>query len=117
MTQPVRISSPETVERGKAYKRERRREIALFLRAYKSGTPCTDCGNYFPEYVMEFDHVPERGQRRHDIGSQSSGSWGTLMEEMDMCDLVCANCHKVRSHVRGQFGRIEDEGDDQTGGS
>jgi hypothetical protein len=86
-----------------------RREIALFLRAYKAENPCTDCGNHFPEYVMEFDHVPERGKAQSLISAVVS--WVTLDREMEKCDLVCANCHKVRSHVRGQFNRKNYEKD------
>jgi len=25
--------------------------------------PCADCNNTYPHYVMDFDHVPERGRK------------------------------------------------------
>jgi hypothetical protein len=69
----------------------------------KSG-PCTDCGDTFPIYVMEFDHVPERGPKRWNIGAviAQPRSMTTLLAELAKCDLVCANCHRIRAHKRGQ---------------
>lgn len=65
--------------------------------------PCTDCGGIFPHYVMEFDHVPERGEKKKNICELSGSSKFTskrVQEELKKCDLVCANCHKVRTYLR-----------------
>jgi hypothetical protein len=67
--------------------------------------PCTDCEGSFPYYVMEFDHVPERGPKlftlsssQHSLGMNSP----RIIAEIKKCDLVCANCHKVRTWKRQQ---------------
>lgn len=77
-----------------------RREIILGLRSL----PCVDCDKPYPPCVMEFDHVPERGPRRFTIGSQTSYSCGRFVFEAEIakCDVICANCHRIRTHVRGQ---------------
>lgn len=70
-----------------------------FVVQHKEGKPCTDCGNMFPHYVMDFDHV--RGKKRGHIST-----WGikqslkTLKKEIDKCELVCANCHRERTWAR-----------------
>jgi hypothetical protein len=64
--------------------------------------PCKDCGGIFPFCVMDFDHRP--GTKK--IGSISSlvGNWiisaKKLIIEMEKCDLVCANCHRIRTYNR-----------------
>lgn len=68
----------------------------------KSG-PCADCGNKYPPYVMEFDHVPERGKKVANVGAMCGSNYTTakkVQAELAKCDLVCANCHKVRTHSR-----------------
>lgn len=82
--------------------RRRRREV-LRLRALVAAlkaNPCTDCGGTFPPYVMDFDHV-----RDHKVGSIGrlvvNGQEGLLRAELQKCELVCANCHRSRTHRRG----------------
>jgi len=47
---------------------------------------------------MDFDHV--RGVKRFNIAQSIHRSWPSLQEEMDKCDIVCANCHRIRSKAR-----------------
>ena len=69
----------------------------------KADKPCKDCGGMFPPYVMDFDHV--RGTKFSDISTlMSKGVREDLLRrEMNKCELVCANCHRIRSYKR-QFG-------------
>lgn len=62
--------------------------------------PCTDCGERYPSYVMEFDHV--HGDKRFNlskiVGRNSSGlSFDDVADEMAKCEVVCANCHRMRT--------------------
>jgi hypothetical protein len=60
--------------------------------------PCTDCGHSFPYYVMQFDHV--RGEKLFNIGANYAGvTREKLIAEIEKCDVVCANCHAIRTHV------------------
>lgn len=61
--------------------------------------PCAGCGLSFPYYVMDFDHV--RGEKRFEI-AQSYHHYGlqTVLEEIAKCDVVCSNCHRIRTHER-----------------
>lgn len=62
----------------------------------KSG-PCMDCGNQFPPECMDWDHRP--GEIKYRNVSQIRGK-EKLMAEISKCDLVCANCHRIRSKRR-----------------
>lgn len=71
------------------------------IRAIKSTTPCADCGRQYPFYVMQFDHRP--GEVKLGALSKmqhSSYSWQTLQQEINKCDVVCANCHAERTWMR-----------------
>lgn len=62
--------------------------------------PCHDCKEKFPWYVMEFDHV--RGKRYRCVAAMQNCSIENINREVALCDVVCANCHRKRTHRRGQ---------------
>lgn len=64
--------------------------------------PCADCGRSYPHYVMEFDHPDGRGPNERTVSSFTCAAWSTLQAEVAKCDVVCANCHRVRTWKRGQ---------------
>lgn len=50
---------------------------------------------------MEFDHKPEfKKSFRLAAATIYSSSLGRLQAEIDKCDIVCANCHKIRTYTR-----------------
>jgi hypothetical protein len=62
--------------------------------------PCTDCGVAYPPYVMDWDHR-ESTEKRYGVAYAAwSRGQKTILEEIKKCDLVCANCHRERTHQR-----------------
>lgn len=58
--------------------------------------PCTDCSGWFHPCQMDWDHV--RGKKLGSVSSfRSSRARKKLVEEMAKCELVCANCHRLRT--------------------
>lgn len=80
----------------KATKNAILRRNRTFVRACKS-KPCTDCGKCYHHEVMEYDHVV--GKKAFSISTARSVGLDRLRAEIDKCELVCANCHRMR-HVR-----------------
>jgi 5-methylcytosine-specific restriction endonuclease McrA len=76
-----------------------KREIVDELKS----VPCADCGNKFPSVCMDFDHIPERGVKLFNIASAipQSISMERFMEEIAKCEVVCSNCHRIRTTTRG----------------
>jgi hypothetical protein len=72
-----------------------------YLRDLKEEAGCADCGGSFPHYVLEFDHV--RGEKEFPISSFAARGWDRVLSELSKCDVVCANCHNVRSWNKGQW--------------
>lgn len=62
--------------------------------------PCQDCGVKYPHYVMEFDHTGDKKSNISELASRKA-SQKQLWEEISKCDVVCANCHKVRTWIGG----------------
>lgn len=61
--------------------------------------PCMDCGIKYPYYVMDFDHV--RGEKLYNIAAQlGMMSYPKIKAEIEKCEVVCANCHRKRTHER-----------------
>lgn len=79
--------------------RSRQREAVEFLRGVRR-VPCTDCGGEFPPYVMDFDHKGDAGKDFWILQRAGAVSRERLMNEIAKCDVVCANCHRARTHAR-----------------
>ncbi len=66
--------------------------------------PCADCGLSFPYYVMDFDH--REGEKKlcnmAELHAKRRVSLSKLRAEIAKCDVVCANCHRERTHRRKQ---------------
>jgi hypothetical protein len=66
---------------------------------YKESQPCVDCNLNYPYYVMQFDHRPEE-TKLFNVSAISSNKWETVWAEILKCDVVCANCHSIRTWNR-----------------
>lgn len=70
-----------------------------YLRELKEKTPCLDCKISYPYYVMDFDHV--RGKKHKNVMELvPTLSKKKIDEELAKCEIVCSNCHRVRTHMR-----------------
>lgn len=73
---------------------------------YLDDMKCMDCGE--PDSrVLQFDHV--RGEKLANVAEMvgSGYAWESILEEIDKCDIVCANCHTKRTAKRGGFWRAD----------
>jgi hypothetical protein len=84
-------------EKKNAYARQRYDDRNDLIRQIKR-QECSDCGIKYPAYVMDFDHV--RGEKKFNLSKSHSRSWKDIFEESKKCDIVCANCHRIRTHLR-----------------
>lgn len=61
--------------------------------------PCMDCGGEYIPTAMHFDHIGT--DKEYDIASMlCQNSWETIEKEIAKCDLVCGNCHALRTARR-----------------
>ena len=65
---------------------------------------CVDCGNSDIR-VLEQDHLSDKlFSIANKVGTVKLK---TLMKELDKCETVCANCHRIRTTTRGDWLKIE----------
>lgn len=93
-------ATPALQRRRDAWNRRRQAQLQVLEQLRQQ--PCADCGLTYPTCVMEFDHR-DPSQKRF-LVSQMPGrvKLTTLLAEVAKCDVVCANCHRVRTYQRRQ---------------
>ena len=90
----ARVFTPEQKARAKAKQDETR----AWMDSLKA-EPCTDCGGTFPPVCMDWDHLPGVLKVRS-VGLLLTYSRERILAEVAKCELVCANCHRIRTHQR-----------------
>jgi hypothetical protein len=81
-----------------------RRERTLFLLEFFEAHPCVDCGETDP-VVLEFDHLAST-TKSFNIGQVLiDRNWQAILDEIEKCQVVCANCHRRRTATTRGFAR------------
>lgn len=75
-----------------------------YIKEIKLKTPCFDCNIIYPPVCMDFDHLNKQTK----LGNISQMAQQHLPLELikleiAKCQLVCSNCHRLRTQKRGQF--------------
>ncbi len=85
--------------RNKTRQRTRLKQILLSAK----NRPCRDCGGNFHPWVMEFDHL-EGTTKISAVASMATRGCTNekLLAEIAKCEVVCANCHRMRTFRRLQ---------------
>lgn len=60
--------------------------------------PCMDCGGRFHPVCMDFDHRDPIIKTRNIASMVGRCSLDTIKTEIAKCDLVCSNCHRLRTY-------------------
>ncbi len=96
--------SPEAKKRKLELQRFRVRAITAHVTTLKR-RPCMDCGGTFPPVCMDFDHLPGN-KKSGNVSTMARLGWSTekILAEIAKCDLVCSNCHRIRTATRRSFG-------------
>lgn len=60
--------------------------------------PCMDCGRTYPTVCMDYDHR-DRTDKYNNVGTMVAHHYNIekILEEIAKCDLVCSNCHRIRT--------------------
>jgi L-lysine 2,3-aminomutase len=77
-----------------------RKDIAReWLKTYFLENPCVDCG-IVDIRVLEFDHIAE--DKHANVGDLLAHGYTleTIKKEVAKCEVVCCNCHRIRTMTR-----------------
>ena len=68
--------------------------------------PCSDCNVQYDPFIMHFDHREPKYKIRS-ISRMGTYSLRTVLSEISKCDVVCANCHGLRTLKGVKMGKIK----------
>jgi len=82
-------------------KRTRLDASKAFVDGYKV-VSCIDCRQSYLPFCMDFDHL-DPFTKKTEISRMMSRNYSheALWQEIQKCELVCANCHRIRTSKRG----------------
>jgi hypothetical protein len=101
---PWKMRPPESeVSRAARYLRTAERDAANieFVKQLKLSLGCADCGYREHAVALDFDHLPGTEKKR-DIARSVRGTRGALLREIAKCEVVCSNCHRIRTWRRNR---------------
>ena len=102
-TKKWRQSHPAQWAAIQAARNDRRRDRGLELTRSVKDVPCADCGGRFPPECMDFDHV--RGEKIAGVAQLLKKTAERIMSEIAKCEVVCSNCHRIRTKARRRLAR------------
>lgn len=91
----------ERIQYAASAKKSRKEQLVNWIADLKH-KPCIDCGNSYPPCCMDFDHRDPTTKLRavSEMVVNRMCAREKILEEIAKCDLVCANCHRIRTHHR-----------------
>lgn len=74
---------------------------SYWLHTIKENSGCVDCGAKLRYFQLQFDHLPAY-KKLFNIGNGSNRPLEELQAEVAKCEIVCCNCHALRTWTRRQ---------------
>lgn len=81
------------VDKALQYKKDNQKRLLEYFKDKE----CKDCGNTDTR-VFEFDHLHSKAANISEV--MKSWCWERILTEIDKCEIVCCNCHRIRTLVR-----------------
>lgn len=93
-----RKSEKKRVKKKRSKDKERVIRMREIINKIKIEKGCSDCGYNLHAIALDFDHI--RGVKEFDIAQ--CRSLPKALEEIKKCEVVCANCHRIRTYNRAK---------------
>ena len=85
----------------KAYRDTRKLERSRIINDLKLSSRCVDCGYAEHPAALDFDHRPGTVKSFEiSVGIVQHKPWNLVLAEIEKCEVVCANCHRIRTTIR-----------------
>jgi hypothetical protein len=97
-------ADPETRQRMLRQMAERNKSQREIISSIKLDRGCVDCGYRLHPDALEFDHLRDKSFTISECRSRSINS---LLAEIEKCEVVCANCHRIRTSNRRSLALTE----------
>lgn len=86
-------------EKNNERRKKKKNQIKEYIAEYKQSRRCADCKEDYPYWIMDFDHL---SNKEFGIAQYSKHTLDLekIKKEIEKCEVVCANCHRNRTHFR-----------------
>lgn len=85
------------VKERSALLRQKKQQINKEIADLAKSVPCTDCKIQYPAIAMDFDHISiDKVDNVSNMVAECAPS-SQLRAEIAKCEVVCANCHRIRT--------------------
>ena len=99
---PEALAKKRALRRTKRGQRESDKKLMQrrrkFSDAVKSATGCMVCGFNEHPCALDYDHRDEKTKLFNIGTSIACRSWDSIVAEILKCDILCANCHRLKSN-------------------
>jgi hypothetical protein len=93
--------SPESWKKRKEYYKqsvkEKHNANIKIIQEEKLNRGCACCGYKENPYALDFDHLDPKS-KIEGVSRMSSRNTERVKEEMAKCQVLCANCHRIKTH-------------------
>ena len=98
--------SPEAWEKRKEYYKRTIKDTysrnIKFIHKEKLKRGCACCGYSASAYALDFDHI-DPGTKAYDVAKMATRRLDKIQEEIAKCQVLCANCHRVKTNDPSGF--------------
>ena len=84
---------------NRIHSRIQRHKTLSKLWLIKTLNGCADCGYNEHPVALQFDHLPEF-EKKFELSRADQYTWEETEAELAKCEVVCANCHAIRTFNR-----------------
>ena len=82
----------------KSKRAKRRAAVWKTLQQYKQSIGCNHCGYNTHPVALQFNHLRDKKGNISDLVRSDYG-WATIWAEVAKCEILCANCHSIVTHL------------------
>ena len=88
-------------EKIKSYRRAKREEYKAWQQEIKLEKGCARCGYKEHACALDFNHL-DPDNKKFNISSDVTTK-ERLLEEVNKCEILCANCHRVHTQLNDHY--------------
>lgn len=104
----VRKTDPGHIFSQRTATHQNQQSKKVIMKEIKIKNPCQDCGRFWDPVCMSFDHRAP-ADKAFDMHRSHTMSWANLIRELKKCDVVCLNCHALRTMKQREAGLIPNQ--------
>ncbi len=86
-------------EMHKAHSARAKAKRRQLIAQYKLDQGCAICGYKGHPDALDFDHLPGTDKKAA-VSQMYRAAWTEVMKEIEKCQILCANCHRIISAQR-----------------